>query len=197
MSNTGTYVYANSFVAPENGTVEKLGAWFLDYYSGGVDFMLQVLGSSGGNSANGPDINNVLAETAQVLGLSAGPALAFFEYDTNSSVVLTAGETYWFAANAIGGGGTGGFYVGGHTQNSGGIVDNGTFWYSNSSDGSAFDGSNLTPEMAFQVTMAGAVPEPTTLALMGLGLAGIESPRVFRRVLSLSHATMAGSSICS
>jgi hypothetical protein len=35
--------------------------------------------------------------------------------------------------------------------------DNGTFWYSNDSNGQVFDGSNLTPEMAFRVVLGGPI----------------------------------------
>lgn len=91
-------------------------------------------------------------------------------FATTSSSSLVAGNTYWFAASTVGLNGTGFFTVGAHTQNSGGINDSGTFWYSNSPAGLTFDGQNRTPEMAFTVTEgAAAVPEPATWALMLLG----------------------------
>jgi hypothetical protein len=95
-------------------------------------------------------------------------------------VDLVADATYWFAASTVGLGGTGEFNVGGHTQNSGGIVDNGTFWYSNDSTGIDFDGQALTPEMAFTVNISSAsveVPEPEALVLLALGLLGVTSRR--------------------
>jgi hypothetical protein len=88
-----------------------------------------------------------------------------------SSGILTAGVQYWFAANVIGLTADARIKVGGHTQNSGGINDNGTFWFSNDPTGINFDGQGLTPEMAFRVELE-PVPEPTTLLLPGIDPAG-------------------------
>lgn len=175
----GTYVYANSFVAPTTGTVTDLGMWLNTFNEDpATDVRFQVWGSVGGNAANGPDYNNVLA-TTPALNSFSGP-LAFYGTTTSSSSTLTAGQTYWFAATVVGSAGSATYQVGGHTQNSV-YNDNGTFWYSNDPLGHSFDGVALTPEMAFRVDMNGAGPVPDNgqnalmlafpvLALFGLGL---------------------------
>jgi hypothetical protein len=90
-----------------------------------------------------------------------------------SSADLTLGDTYFVAADVLGLSGGGELRVGGHTQNSGGILDNGTHWNSYDPEGITFQPA-VTPEMAFTVTLSpGAVPEPETWTMIALGFAGI------------------------
>lgn len=163
LSPGGTYVYANSFVAPVTGTVTSLGLWMNTMIEdASTAVTLQVWG---GTILDGPDYAQVLASTAGVSGMS-GP-LALYTANTISSSVLTAGQTYWFAATAVGASGSGRYQVGAHTPNSV-YLDNGTFWYSNDPAGHNFDGQSLVPEMAFKVVMGegNAVPDGGATALL-------------------------------
>lgn len=173
LSSSGSFTYANSFVAPDSGAVSGLGVWLR---GGASDLQYKVFGSIGGNSSLGPDSSNVLASTGVLPGQLYND-LTFVGITSGiASSMLVAGQTYWFAATTVGLGGSGEYTAGGHTQNSGGIVDNGTFWYSNDPTGAVFAGTNFTPEMAFSVSV---VPEPSrtaTLAL-GLGLVGLLATR--------------------
>ncbi len=160
-SDTGTYIYADSFVADENGTVDELGMW-LHLSNGGAgtgsQIAFEVYASIGGNAANGPDSTNVLASTGLIDIGGGTPDLTLYTAAPAFSNALTAGETYWFGANVIDGGANVDPYrVGGHTQNSV-YNDNGTFWYSNDPTGVNFDGRGLTPEMAFSVSIGSGCP---------------------------------------
>jgi hypothetical protein len=173
-ANTGTYVYADSFVAPASGTVTNLGTWLTDQGGGfppAAQIRFEVLGSLGGNAANGPDITSVLANTT-ALGPFTGPLTLYTSAPLGGGTPLVGGQTYWFAASNIGLSDpnlNGQYQTGGHTQNSGSINDNGTFWYSNNPNGTFFDGQGLTPELAFTVSIAsGTVPEPTAFAAWSL-----------------------------
>jgi hypothetical protein len=174
----GTYIYADSFVADETGPVDLLGTWLrLDNGNPGVGGMIafEVYPSIDGNPALGPDTTNVIVSTG-LIDIGGGTVdLTLYTAAPDFSGILNAGETYWFGANAIGGGeGADPYQVGAHTQNSV-YNDNGTFWYSNDPNGVDFDGQGLTPEMAFSVNI---VPAPGAIALLGLaGLCGTRRRR--------------------
>lgn len=170
-SGSGTYIYANSFIAPNSGFVTNIGSWF-NGGGNGSDVVLQVYASIGSNPLFGPDSTNLLATTGVISGISG--ALAYYNAPTLAGgTALVGGQVYWFGANVIGQASSGNLQVGGHTQNTS-VVDNGTFWYSNDPTGVSFDGQNLTPEMAFSVTVEeiAAVPEPTSIAVWGIGALG-------------------------
>ena len=174
LSSVGTYTYANSFVASTSGLVTELGTWLK---GGSSNLKFEILGSVSGLVGNGPDAGNVLASSS-VLSVNYAD-LTFVDVTSGiSSAQLTAGQTYWFAATTVGLGGAGSYNVGGHTQNSAGIVDNGTFWFSNDPTGVNFGGKKFTPEMAFSVSIS-AVPEPETYAMLlaGLGVMGAVARR--------------------
>jgi hypothetical protein len=160
--NNGTYVYADSFVPDHDCTVTDLGMWLDDLGSGGSKIRFEVWGDTGGF---GPDASNVLSSTGSV-SPATNAGLAYNQYSA-SPANLIGGNTYWFAATVVGEKGPGFWQTGGHTQNSDGIIDNGTFWYSNDPSGISFDGQNLTPEIAYAVFCK--VPTPGSAALLGLG----------------------------
>jgi hypothetical protein len=174
--NGGTYVYADCFIAPAGVDihVQSLGTWLLDQAPGGEPgggltregFVPQggapptVRFEIWGDTPPGPDAGDVLATTGSIQPAPAG--LDFVEAPVlPGATALTPGTRYWFAATVVGEAGDGSYQTGGHTQNSV-YVDNCTFWYSNDPAGIFFDGQNLTPEMAFSVTLDD-VPVPVEL----------------------------------
>lgn len=167
LSPTGTFIYANSFVAEDSGAVTDLGFWARG--SGGTPGSSQVVFEVYG-AGPAPDSTDVIAQTARI-DVALGSTLDFYSAPTLFGAALTPGETYWFAANVIGGVASVAMQVGAHTQNSV-YSDNGTFWYSNDPTGINFDGRNLTPEMAFRVITGDTprIPVPAALPLAASGL---------------------------
>jgi hypothetical protein len=147
----GTYVYADSFLAPSNGLPTVLGTWLSDQ-GNPVTFPVrfEIWSATGGG---GPDPTSVLATTGSIGPFTTAGSLNFFSAPvTGTFGTLSSGTRYFFVITAVGESGGGQYQVGGHTQNSV-YQDNGTFWYSNDPAGVNFDGQNLTPEMAFSVTI--------------------------------------------
>jgi hypothetical protein len=160
LSPNGTYVYSDSFVnSGPDASPTVLGMWLLENTAPAPPVRFEVWAEAVGG---GPDAGAVLATTGTLSPAGTG-ALNFFSAPViGTPSVLSSGTRYWFVATCVGETGSGVYTVGGHTQNSV-ISDNGTFWYSNDSAGVNFDGQNLTPEMAFEVTLgpAGAEAIPT------------------------------------
>lgn len=160
--NGGTYVYADCFIAPAGVDVwpHTLGTWLNAQVPPPPTVRFEIWGDG-----TGPDAGAVLATTGS---LSPNPSgLQFISAQVlPGASSLTPGTLYWFAATVVGETGTGEYQVGGHTQNSQ-YPDNCTFWYSNDPAGIVFDGQNLTPEMAFSVTLDD-VPVPVELISFGV-----------------------------
>jgi hypothetical protein len=172
VGNGGTYVYGDSFIAPFGDTVPTtLGTWLSPLRSGSAGAAWNTVGletmGGGGNSVvrfeiwgtggnGGPDYTQVKAATNPLTANLAG--LNLYNSPVTSGSALTPGVKYWFIITAVGLGPPTNtpYQTGGHTQNSV-YPDNGTFWYSNDSNGQVFDGSNLTPEMAFRVVLGGPI----------------------------------------
>jgi len=163
----GTYVYADSFelTGPDAAPTE-LGTWLLEVTAPAPPVRFEIWGEAVGG---GPDAGNVLATTG-TLSPAADGTLTFFSAPViGTPAVLSSGTRYWFAATVVGESGTGEYRLGGHTQNSV-YVDNGTFWYSNDPAGVSFDGQNLTPEIAFEVTLGASTAGIPTLGTWGVAL---------------------------
>ncbi len=156
ISASGSYVYADSFVAPQGTNVPvSLGTWLQLYGGTSQSVRFEIWGDSGG-----PDHTSVLATTGSVTPGAFGGALSFFSYPvasypaTTTPVALVPGTRYWFVITVVGETVSNGqFQVGGHTQNSV-YHDNGVFDASNESSGATFNYVNHTPEMAFQVGLS-------------------------------------------
>lgn len=155
-------IWADSFVfeGGADNRVSMMGVYLRKVADEAPTFRLQLLADAG-NAPSG----TVLLQSGFMLTNSN--TLERISAGFGGSVTLTQGRRYWVAVNAVGGGGGGAYELGGHTQNSGGIVDDGTLWYSSAGDLSNWDGQRLTPEMAIVV---GTVPEPASLMALGLGL---------------------------
>ena len=164
VGNEPTYVYADCFIAPGGSdlTVTQLGTWLEPIYEtphATVRFEIW------GTIANGPDCNNVIAATATFS--TETPNLNLYTLPVVSGGgPLVTGVKYFFVITGVGLGSPnyGEYRVGAHTQNSV-YQDNCTFWYSNDPSGCPFDGTNLTPEMAFEVTLSGTTAvEPLAIS---------------------------------
>ena len=166
-SNGYTDVYADSFIAPSGSNMATaIGIWLNDQGSGGAPVQFELLATD--PNTGGPNGSAILGTTA-VNTFATGNNLTLETMNLLAGVNLVAGQKYWVAGSCVGLNGQGYYNVGGHTQNSEGINDNGTFWYSNDPAGLNFDGQNLTPEMAFQIHMTPAAPEPMSMIALGMG----------------------------
>lgn len=171
---SGTFVYANSFIMPNQADVQltSIGIWLR---GGSSQVKFELLADTGFNSPDGA----VILTSSAISSFSLSSLT--LETLNVTPINLTPGTRYWVAGSTVGLSGSGAYNVGGHTQNSQSIIDNGTFWYSNDSAGLSFDGQNNTPEMAFQLTFDGgqAIPAPAAsfLGLAGFGLLALRRVR--------------------
>ena len=131
----GSYIYANSFIfnGTTGTTLDTLGVWLL----GGSDtstLIFELLADTGPDS---PDLTQVL--TSSIADSFALTSLTL-ETEAVTPYALTNGMEYWVAIVATG---TGSAYsLAQHQQNSEGINDNGTVWYSNDSTYTFFSNSS-------------------------------------------------------
>lgn len=162
-----SYVYANSFVAPNDGEVTEIGVWLRGSSAGKVRF--EVYDSLGGDPALGPDAQALLARSPVATGYYRDLSFVDFTSGISSFGELVGGRTYWVAASVVDLCGCARYNVAGHLQNTDGIVDNGQFWWSDDPAGLVFKGNWPGDEMAFSVTVS-PVPEPASYAMLALGL---------------------------
>lgn len=161
-------IYANSFVAPNDGVVTEMGVWLRNSLPGAIRF--QVYESLDDDVALGPDSTRVLPSSPVDTG--AHPDLAFVDFDGCITDLgsLVGGHTYWLAATVVGLDSNATYNNAMHIPNTDGIVDNGTFMWSDDPAGLFFKGPFSEPfEMAFSVTVS-PVPEPAGLAMLAFGL---------------------------
>lgn len=146
----GSYVYADSFVAPRAGVPTALGTWLM---SATAEVELEIVADRG--KGEGPDASVVLARTGRFSATGGIVELAYVEAPVLAGAHrLQPGRVYWFAASTVGAAKAGAFQVGGHTRNSAGIHDDGTFWWSEDPAGLVFSGKNRSPELAFKAAFA-------------------------------------------
>jgi len=167
-SNSGVFVYADSFIAPTGDTVvTELGTWLIPLFGPGATVVaFQVWGED--PNTGGPNWKDVIASTDDFSTETAGLNLHTLPVKHGGGP-LTPGLRYWFVATAVGRQGTGGYGLGGHTQNSV-VQDNGTIWWSDDPSGQSFNFQNQLPEMAFQVRLAPTVPALSTMATLVMAL---------------------------
>jgi hypothetical protein len=162
-----TPLYMDTFVAPTSGSynLTSIGIWLDSTNTAGAELTFKLFDS----------LNNGTPNTSAILTTSAAQTFVTTGLTLETLAVtpfaLTAGHMYFVGASSTGNG-NGWYYVGGHTQNSEGINDNGAFWYTN--DPAQLSGLSgaLTPEMAYQVKLQ-SVPEPVSMIALGTGIVAL------------------------
>jgi len=141
----------------------------------GGDLLVSIFNSSGSGGTPGAK----LADVATVLASSLGTTSSALYDIPNLSITLTPTTSYFLVLSGVG-------LTGGAVWWDATLSTSGTGFPSarnSSADGGASWGANnmeFPNQMRIQAD-AGAVPEPATLALFAIGLAGLEARRAARR----------------
>jgi len=176
-------IYADSFIftGTTGTTLDTLGVWLL----GGADTSTLDFELMADTGSDAPDPTNILTSSGAV---SFNVTSLTLETETVTPVSLTNGVEYWVAIAVVSPDGA--YSLAQHTQNTEGIDDDGTFWYSNDPTEQTFarsfatemaiyaadsqsDGSGGSGGLGGTGSSPTATPEPATWGCMLVGLGAL------------------------